>query len=670
MQATQEIKDRILFLTQELNRHNYLYYVLAQPEIEDFEFDQMLKELENLEKNFPELKQPNSPTEMVGGDLTASFETLPHNYPMMSLGNTYSEEELREFDQRVRKTVGDDVAYVCELKFDGFSISIAYENGEMARALTRGDGTRGDDVTVNVKTIKAIPHRIHGNYPSFFEIRGEIFMHRKAFDRMNEQRISEGLPPFANPRNSAAGTIKIQDSKEVAKRPLDCFLYNVITNEKLFDTHYENLKAAESWGFKVSDHFRLCKNFDEVMDFIKKYEADRKKLSYEIDGIVIKVNSLEQQRMLGFTAKIPRWAISYKYKAESGLTKLLKITYQVGRTGAITPVAELEPVKLAGTTVKRASLYNADQIEKMDLREGDWVFVEKGGEIIPKVTAVDMSRRDVHSKPNVYATHCPECNTPLVRAEGEALHYCPNEATCPPQVIGRIIHFVGRKMMGIDSIGEETIELFYRHGLIHNYADLYTLQKDQLVTLERMAEKSATNIINGIKESVNIPFERVLFALGIRHVGETVAKKLARHFGNIDQLMKADMEELTHVEEIGEKIANSILKFFSSEENRNIVKRLQSYGLQMEAAKQENMGNALEGKTFVVSGTFSTFSRDGIKEYIEKNGGKIVSSISAKLNYLVAGEKMGPEKLKKAQQFGTPVISEDDLVNMVEKGSA
>ncbi|MDX5320164.1 MAG: NAD-dependent DNA ligase LigA, partial [Bacteroidota bacterium] len=559
-----EAKKRINQLRSELKEHNYKYYVLSQPSISDYEFDMMLEELTGLENAYPQFYDPDSPTQKVGGDITKNFQTLPHRHRMMSLGNTYSEEELKDFDERIKKGLGSsDFEYVCELKFDGFAISLNYVNGELKQALTRGDGVQGDDVTTNIKTIKNLPIRLKGDYPDDFDIRGEVFMHRAAFERMNAEREAEGLPGFANPRNSAAGTIKMQESSEVAKRPLDLFLYYVIADGADFRGHYENLQMAKSWGFPVSEHTKKCKSFDEVMDFIHHWDKARHDLSFDIDGVVIKVNNYDQQEELGFTAKTPRWAIAYKFKAEAATTILESVSYQVGRTGAITPVANLKPVFLAGTTVKRASLYNEDQIAKLDLRLGDTVFVEKGGEIIPKVTAVDLSKRPADSLPLSYATHCPECGTALVRKEGEAQHYCPNDASCDPQVRGKVVHFIGRKAMDIDSMGAETVELLFDAGLIKNYADLYTLTFDQVIKLERMAEKSASNLLLGIRKSVDIPFERVLFALGIRMVGETVAKKLAKKFGSITALEKASREELIAVDEIGEKIADQVIDFFA-----------------------------------------------------------------------------------------------------------
>jgi DNA ligase (NAD+) len=685
-------QKRIAQLTKELSEHNYKYYVLSQPSISDTEFDFLLKELEQLEADFPQFADPNSPTQKVGGDITKEFETVQHKYRMMSLGNTYSEDELKDFDGRVRKAIGDNFKYVCELKFDGLAISLLYKNGELVRAVTRGDGVQGDDVTTNVKTIKSIPHKLKpGDYPDEFEIRGEIFMHRKTFDKLNEKLAAElrekGLTDdeikeklYKNPRNFASGTIKMQDSSEVAKRPLDAFLYSIYTDEPIADTHYESLKKAEEWGFKVSDHYQLCNNLDEVYTFIKKYEQERPNLSYEIDGIVLKVNDLLQQQDLGFTAKIPRWAISFKYKAEAAVTILEKVTYQVGRTGAITPVANLTPVQLAGTTVKRASLYNADEIERLDLHLNDTVFVEKGGEIIPKVTAVDTTKRQPNALKIQYATNCPECGTELIRREGEAVHYCPNENGCKPQLKGKIEHFISRKAMDIGSIGAETISGLHDKGLIKTYADLYYLTYDQLHGLEfevgdeadgekkkrSLQEKSVQNILKGVEASKAIPFERVLFGLGIRMVGETVAKKLAKHFGSIDKLAEASEEEISNIYEIGGKIAEHVVRFFENEENRATIQKMKEAGLNFEVEEEEGVekSNKLEGKSFLVSGIFS-ISRDDLKKLIENNGGRNVSGVSKKLDYLIAGDKMGPEKLKKATDLGITIISEADFMGMI-----
>lgn len=690
-----EATIRIDELIKIINQHNYNYYTLSKPTISDTDFDFLLKELEALEQQFPHLAKADSPTQKVGGGITKEFIQVKHKYPMMSLGNTYSEDELKEFDERVRKTIGHDVEYVVELKFDGLAISISYENGVMARAVTRGDGVQGDDVTNNVKTIKSIPQQLPaGDYPASFDIRGEIFMHRKTFEKLNtdlrkeletkgydEEEIKEKL--YKNPRNFASGSLKLQDSREVAKRPLDCFLYFIYADKPVANTHYDSLKKAAEWGFQVSDHFKLCKSIDEVMEFIHYYDTQREHLSYEIDGVVIKVNSYEQQQELGFTAKNPRWAISYKYKAQNALTQLQKITYQVGRTGAITPVANLTPVILAGTTVKRASLYNADEIERLDLHEGDWVYVEKGGEIIPKVTGVELSKRLPDAVRFLYATTCPECGTTLIRKEGEVVHYCPNETGCAPQLIGRIEHFIGRKAMNIDSLGSETIAGLYQKGIIQTYADLYTLTYEQLLGLEfetynekkdqlgkrSLQEKSVVNMLQGIEDSKKIPFEKVLFALGIRMVGETVAKKLAKHFLSLDKLIAASKEEIAGIYEIGDKIAENVVRFFAEPANLKMCEQLKHYGLNLEVVEEEGAvrTNVLEGKSFLVSGVF-TISRDDLKKMIELNGGRNVGSISKSLNYLIAGDKMGPEKLKKATDLNVPIIGEEEFMRMIGIG--
>ncbi|MCC7534350.1 MAG: NAD-dependent DNA ligase LigA [Bacteroidia bacterium] len=687
-----EAKIRIDFLTQQIQKHNYNYYILSQPIISDYDFDMLLKELEELEKNFPLLANQNSPTQKVGGEITKEFKQVIHKYPMLSLGNTYSEQDLMDFDERVRKTIGDAVEYVCELKFDGLAISITYQNGKLLRAVTRGDGVQGDDVTANVKTIQSIPHQLkQGNYPDLFEIRGEIFMHRKTFERLNtaykkelenkgydENEIKERL--YKNPRNFASGTLKMQDSAEVAKRPLDCFLYFVYTDNAISNTHFDSLLAAEKWGFPVNKDFKKCSSIQEVMEFIHYYDKQRDKLTYDIDGVVIKVNSYAQQQELGFTAKNPRWAIAYKYKAQSALTLLEKITYQVGRTGAITPVANLTPVELAGTTVKRASLYNADEIERLNLHENDWVYVEKGGEIIPKVTGVELSKRSPNALPINYITECPECFTPLIRKDGEAIHYCPNEQNCKPQIIGKIQHFIGRKAMNIEGLGEETIAGLFNAGLIKNYADLYRLTYEQIlglkifsfnddkqsITQRTLQAKTAQNIINGINQSKEVPFARVLFALGIRMVGETVAKKLAVHFGSIDAIANATKEQIADIYEIGEKIAENVTLFFADAANKQICEVLKTQGLQMEIIEEKGIvrTNRLEGKSFLVSGVFS-ISRDELKKKIELNGGRNVSSISKSLNYLIAGDKMGPEKLKKATDLQIPIITEEVFMQWI-----
>ncbi|AFD07757.1 NAD-dependent DNA ligase LigA [Solitalea canadensis] len=666
----EEAKKTIEALTAELNQHNYNYYVLAHPTISDYDFDQKLKQLVDLEREFPELQEPDSPTLKVGGEITKTFKTVQHKYPMLSLGNTYSEQDLIDFDNRIRKALGDDFEYVCELKFDGLSMSLTYENGKLARGVTRGDGTKGDDVTTNVKTIKTIPHKLKGEgFPAEFEIRGEIFMHKAAFVKLNAEREENGEQPFANPRNFASGTMKMQDSTEVAKRPLDCFLYFLYGDNLPYKTHWESLQAVKSWGFKVSEHIKLCKNINEVLDFIHLFEDERFKLSFDIDGIVIKVNSYAQQQELGFTAKSPRWAISYKYKAQEVETKLLSITYQVGRTGAVTPVANLQPVLLAGTTVKRATLHNANEIERLDVREGDTVLVEKGGEIIPKIIKVNLDKRPNGLPPTLFTTTCPECGSTLTRTEGEAAWYCPNDSGCPPQIIGKMQHFTGRKAMNIDSLGDETIVQLYNAELLHNISDIYALKdkRDQLRQMERMGEKSVNNLIEGIEQSKQMPFEKVLFGLGIRYVGETVAKKLAQHFKNIDNLANASLLELTEVNEIGTRIAESVTEYFAENNHRLLIEQLKQDGLQFEVEEKEIVlaSNKLEGKTFLISGVFEGFGREELKDLIEANGGKMLSSISSKLNFLVAGDNMGPSKLKKATDLNIPIISDKDLMSML-----
>lgn len=658
-------------LVAELNQHTYNYYVLAMPTIADYEFDQKLELLAQLEKEYPEFADPNSPTQKVGGDITKNFVTVKHKWPMLSLGNTYNEQDLRDFDERVKKAIGDDFEYVCELKFDGLSISLTYENGVLSRAVTRGDGTQGDDVTTNIKTIHTIPHQVKGeNIPEVFEIRGEVFMHRAAFDRLNKEREELGEVPYANPRNFASGTVKMQDSKEVRKRPLDCFLYALYSDKQLFKTHWESLQTVKNWGFNISEHSKLSPNMTDVLDFIAYWEEHRFKLSYDIDGIVIKVNSYAQQQELGFTAKSPRWAISYKYKAAEVQTVLEKVTYQVGRTGAVTPVANLKPVLLAGTTVKRATLHNADEIIRLDLHENDTVFVEKGGEIIPKIIKVNLNLRKPNSQPIVYLTHCPECGTALIRKEGEVAFYCPNDEGCPPQIVGKIQHFIGRKAMNIDGLGDETIETFYQRGLVAHISDLYALHEkaDELKLIERFGEKSIENMLKGIENSKQMPFEKVLFGLGIRYVGETVAKKLAKGLKNIDNLANASLEELTAVDEIGGRIAESIQEYFSKADHIKQLELLKAAGLQFEVEEKTIVyqSDRLLGKTFVISGVFEKFNREELKTLIEENGGKILSGISAKLNYLVAGDNMGPSKLEKATKLNVTLISEDELLMLLE----
>lgn len=665
-----EIKEKIDSLVIELNQHNYNYYQLAMPTISDYEFDQKLKELEKLEKEHPELIRKDSPTQKVGGEITKTFKTVVHKWPMLSLGNTYNEQELVDFDQRIRKIIGDNFEYVCELKFDGLSISLTYENGELIRAVTRGDGVKGDDVTTNIKTIRTIPHHIQGkDLLSEFEIRGEVFMHRAAFERLNQERIDNGEQPFANPRNFASGTVKMQNSAEVARRPLDCFLYFLYADKKPFKTHWESLHAVESWGFKISQESRLCKNLTEVLDFISYWEQERFKLSYEIDGIVIKVNSYAQQEELGFTAKSPRWAISYKFKATEVETELREVTYQVGRTGAVTPVANLKPVLLAGTTVKRATLHNANEIERLNLYEGDTVLVEKGGEIIPKIIGVNLEKRKSEAQKIYYITTCPECGTKLIRKEGEAVHYCPNDEGCRPQIIGKMQHFISRKAMNIDGIGDETIETLYSKGFILHISDIYDLKdhEESLKQMVRFGEKSITNMLAGIERSKQMPFEKVLFGLGIRYVGETVAKKLALHFKNIHNLRQASFEQLIEADEIGERIAKSILEYFAKEEHVNEINKLIAEGLQFEIEEKEVIlqSESLIGKNFLISGVFENYSREELKKIIEDNGGKMLSSISAKLDYLIAGDNMGPSKLEKANKLNIPIINEQDLFNLL-----
>lgn len=663
----QEAKLKIDTLTEELKHHNYLYYVLDEPALSDLEFDALLKELEGLEAQFPDLAQPDSPTQKVGGAVSNDFTTVPHKRRMMSLGNTYSEEEIREFDTRVRKVTGDAVQYVCELKIDGLAISIFYENGKLVQAVTRGDGVNGDEVTENVKTIRSLKHTLTGNYPASFEIRGEIFMHRKGFEKLNRERVANGEPPYANPRNVASGSLKIKDPAEVAKRPLDITLYHVLEDNRIFNTHWESLEAAASWGIKTATTSKLCNSLEELFEYLAHWDKERHNLTFDTDGVVIKVNDLRMQEELGFTAKVPRWAIAYKFQTESALTELLDITYQVGRTGAITPVAELKPTFLLGTTVKRASLHNANEIERLDVRVGDHVFVEKGGEIIPKIISVDFSLRKPEAEKHEYITHCPECGTELIRNEGEAQHYCPNESGCRPQIIGKIEHFVARKAMDIESIGSEMAEMLYNNHLIKNVGDLYRLTYDDLIKLERMGEKSVNNMLDGIKASTQIPFERVLFALGIRFVGETVAKKLVQAFTTIDALKAANKEQLIEVNEIGERIAESVVQWFSKEENNQLILSLQNAGVQFVSDKKtEKLSDKLQGNTFVISGVFTKFSRDEAKEIIEANGGKTSGSVSGKTNYLLAGEGMGPAKLKKAEDLGVTIISEDDLLKMLE----
>jgi DNA ligase (NAD+) len=662
------IEQQITQLRDELREHNYNYYVLDSPTISDFEFDQKLKLLQKLEAENPQFYDANSPTLRVGGEITKNFETVPHRYRMYSLDNSYSQEDLEDWETRIKKMVDGVVEYTCELKYDGASMSLSYENGMLIKAVTRGDGVQGDDVTTNVKTIKSVPLQLKGDYPDSFDIRGEIILPLAGFAKMNEERLQAGEELYRNPRNTASGSLKLQDSGEVAKRPLECLLYSLKADRLPISTQFEGLQKAREWGFKVPNEAKLANSIDEVIEFINYWDIHRHDLPYEIDGVVVKVNNLQQQEELGYTAKAPRWAMAYKFKATQVTTVLNEITYQVGRTGAITPVANLEPVELAGTIVKRASLHNADQIEKLDIRKGDTVFVEKGGEIIPKIIGVEFSKRSTDSKPTQYITQCPECETELVRNEGEAQHYCPNFEGCPPQIIGRIQHFISRKAMDIEGLGGETVALLVKNKLIKNYADLYELKSEDVIPLERMAEKSAENLVNGIEVSKQIPFERVLFALGIRYVGETVAKKLAKHFKSIDALAKASFEELISVDEIGDRIAESVIAFFTSQENGETIQRLKDYGVQLaiSAEKLANQTNKLEGNVFVVSGVFTKVSRTELKKLIEDNGGKASSSISSKTNFVVAGENMGPSKKTKAESLGVAIISEDDFLKMVE----
>jgi len=667
-----DIEKKIKDLTAELNHYNYQYYVLANSLISDYDFDLKLKELEALERQYPEFADPNSPTQRVGGDITSKFQTEKHRWPMLSLGNTYSQEELFDFDQRIRKIIGDQFEYVCELKFDGLSISLTYENGVLSKAVTRGDGTQGDVVTSNVKTIRSIPIRLkESDYPQQFEIRGEIFMHKSAFLRLNKEREDNEEQTYANPRNFASGTIKLQDSAEVAKRPLDCFLYFLYCDNRtnLFHDHWNSLEQVKDWGFPVCEHTRKCSTLADVFEFIDYWDTERHNLGYEIDGIVIKVNDYAQQEDLGFTAKNPRWAISYKFKAERVETTLNTISYQVGRTGAVTPVANLQPVLLAGTTVKRASLHNANEIARLDLHQGDTVYVEKGGEIIPKIIAVNLEKRLADTTAFIYPDSCPECGTTLIRQEGEAVHYCPNETGCPPQIVGKMQHFIGRKMMDIEGMGDETVETFFKKGLLHNIVDIYGLKDHQedLQQLERFGQKSIDNMLSGIEKSKEKPFEKVLFSLGIRHVGETIAKKLAQHFKNIDALAQASTEEIEAVQDIGRRIAESVKEYLDNPIHQQQLISLRQYGLNLEIEEREIIlaSENLSGKTFLISGVFAEYSREQLAELIESNGGKMLSSISAKLNYLVAGDKMGPSKLAKAEKLGVPMINEKDLLDLI-----
>ena len=658
----EEIKNQIEALRQELHDHNHRYYILDEPIISDYEFDQLLQTLQDLEKKYPDFSDPNSPTKRVGGGITKSFDTVPHKYPMYSLSNTYSKEELLQWEERLKKALGEEaqIEYTCELKFDGASISLTYENGVLVKAITRGDGVQGDNITTNVKTIKTIPLKLKADFPKFFEIRGEILLPWEGFHKMNEQRAALGEHLYRNPRNTASGSLKLQDSRIVADRPLTCFLYSLAGNSLPVSSQFEALTKAREWGFKVPESAEKVNSIDAVFDFITSWEEKRKSLPFEIDGIVIKVNSLFQQDELGFTSKAPRWAIAYKYKAEQASTRLNDVQYQVGRTGAVTPVAQLEPVLISGTTVKRASLHNADQIQKLDLRIGDLVYVEKGGEIIPKITGIDPLNRGNLEDRVVFIEHCPECYSPLQREEGEAQQYCVNDLNCPPQQIGKIQHFIGRKAMDIEGLGGETVSLLYKEGLLNSIDDLYRLRKEQILPIERMAEKSVTNLLEGIEKSKEKPFAKVLFGLGIRFVGETVAKKLTEEFGSIDQLAAASIEALTNTDEIGDRIAQSVVSYFVQPENRKLVQALKDFGLQVESiAPVRDVHEAFLGKKFVVSGVFEAFSREDLKTEIEFLGGKIVSSVSSKTDYLVAGEGMGPSKKEKAIKFGVTILDEN-----------
>ncbi len=667
----ESVKNRIEYLRTEIDKHNYNYYVLSSPEISDLEFDAMLKELQELENAHPEFYDPASPTQRVGSDLSEGFQQVKHVYPMLSLGNTYSEGEVRDFYERVRKALNDEFELVCELKYDGTSISLTYEDGILVRAVTRGDGEKGDDVTANIRTIKSIPLKLKGNFPENFEIRGEVLLPWNVFDELNAEREAREEPLFANPRNAASGTLKLQNPAVVAKRKLDAYFYYLLGVDLPSDLHFDNLQHARTWGFKVSEAVKRCWNLDEVLDYIHFWDTERKNLNVATDGIVIKVNSLTQQKNLGFTAKSPRWAIAYKFQAEKAVTRLNSVSFQVGRTGAVTPVANLDPVLLSGTTVKRASLHNADIIDSLDLHIGDMVYVEKGGEIIPKITAVDFEARVLIGEKVKFVKNCPECGAELIRYEGEAAHYCPNENECPPQIKGKMEHFVSRKAMDIEGLGSETIALLYENGLLHNIADIYTLQTDQLARLERLGTKSAENIVKSAENSKSVPFERVVFALGIRFVGETVAKKLAFSYKNIDKLEAATYEQLISVEEIGDRIARSVLDFFADEKDKVIVERLKKMGLQMQLSDEKLLpkGSSLEGKTIVISGTFAKHSRDEYKSIIEQHGGKNSGSVSSKTSFILAGENMGPEKLKKAASLGVKIVSETEFLAMIENSS-
>ena len=678
--TAEQVKDHIASLREQINRHNHNYYILSAPVISDYDFDLLLKELEDLEKQYPEFDDPLSPTKRVGGDITKAFKQIVHRYPMLSLGNTYSFEEIEDFDRRVHKVVGDAVEYVCELKYDGVAIGLTYVKGRLKSAVTRGDGTRGDDVTSNVKTIRSIPLVLNGkDYPDEFEIRGEIILPRKSFDKINEERIDMGDEPFANPRNAASGSLKTQDSAEVAKRNLDCYLYYMPGEYPSFTNHYQNMERAREWGLKIPKYLEIAHTVDDIFNFINRWDKERKNLPFDIDGVVIKVNDYEQQHDLGFTAKSPRWAIAYKFKAEKVCTRLLSVSFQVGRTGAVTPVANLQPIQLAGTVVKRATLHNADIIQGLDLMQGDWVYVEKGGEIIPKIVGVALEKRDIFMQPVTFPGRCPECQTPLLRKEGESAHYCPNEKGCPPQIKGKLEHFISRKAMNIDSLGEGKIEILFDNKLVNSPADLYHLTKDNILGLEKIISsedgktkklsfqaKTVENILNALEKSKEVPFERVLFALGIRYVGETVAKKLTKHFKNIENIRTSSYEELVHAEEIGDKIAESILLWFSDPYNTELIDKLRVAGLQFEdTTTKEPVSDLLKGKSIVVSGTFSTYPRQQIEAMVEEHGAKLVSSVSKKTDFIVAGENMGPSKLQKAQELSLKIINEKEFLEML-----
>ena len=661
-----DTKERIDFLRKEIEDHNYSYYILDKPLISDFEFDQLMSELISLEDQYPQFSSEHSPSNKVGGGVVDSFRSVKHEYPMLSLSNTYNFQDLQDFDTRIKKLIDVPFEYVCELKFDGVSISLIYEQGKLKQAITRGDGTQGDDVTLNIKTIRNIPLRLRGDYPERFEIRGEVFLSLEDFKSMNIDRINRGLEEYSNPRNTASGSLKLYDTKEVYNRPLDCFFYYLLGEDLPSDKHFDNVFKSKEWGFKVSDNIELKRDISGVMDYVNYWDNARHELPFEIDGIVIKVNNVDLQEELGYTSKFPRWAISYKFKAQQVITSLNSITYQVGRTGAVTPVANLEPVNLAGTVVKRASLHNADQIEKLDIRVGDFVYVEKGGEIIPKVVSIDFSQRDPLLRPTVFISDCPECDTELTRREGDAKHYCMNSNHCPPQIVGRFEHFISRKAMNIDGLGSETIELLVKEGLIKDFSDLYLLRKEQLIPLERIAEKSADNLIISINQSKNIPFDRVLFALGIRFVGETVAKKLAKHYISIHNIMNATFEDLIEVDEIGEKIAESVVDYFKDYSNRELISKLISFDLCFLLDTQDvGLSEKLKGKSVVVSGVFDKYSRKELKDLIEKHGGKNVSSISKKTTFVLAGNNVGPSKRDKADVLGIPLISEQEFINLI-----